>query len=78
VSLILIILLAVAGAAYFAFTLGRATCDRQVDLNHRKMMLLLVDLQAHDSAAPIIPEWMRGKMARLLDEYGRLEPDDDQ
>lgn len=74
--LIALVLVILASASWLAFTLGRVTADRRPNLNHHKMMMLLMDLQHRDSTVPIMPAPQRSKLNRLLTEYERLDLDE--
>lgn len=74
--LALIAFVVMLGAAWLAFVFGRATADRRTNLNHHKMMVLLVDLRSADDTVPIMPTLTREKLDRLLTEYEHLDLDE--
>jgi hypothetical protein len=74
----LLILVSVVVTAWMSFTLGRATSVRRTNLNHHKMMMLLMDLRGRDETVPIMSAPMRAKLERLLTDYERLDVDQDR
>lgn len=72
----IMVFLGVICTALLAFTFGRATADHRVNLNHHKMMMLLMDIRTVDDTVPIVPAAAREKLDRLLSEYERLDLDD--
>lgn len=69
-------LLGAVSVALLAFTFGRATADRQTNLNHHQMMMMLMNIRGQDDIVPMMSAQVRSKLDRLLAEYEHLDLDE--
>ena len=75
-ALVLLFVVVLIATAWFSFTLGRATADRGTNLNHHRMMMLLMDLRGKDDIVPSMSADSRAKLDLLLAEYEHLDLDE--
>lgn len=76
-ALFVLVALLLASSVWLAFTLGRVSSDRRPNLNHHQMMALLMELRHKDDVVPFMDSRQRVRLNRLLDEYERLDLDDE-
>lgn len=74
--IVMMALIGIVSAGLLAFTFGRATADRQTNLNHHQMMMMLMDLRVRDDTVPIMPADTRSRLDHLLAEYEHLDLDE--